>query len=226
MTGSQQGQGLGFTHSLKDHHLPLWGPPPGPMGTTEGEGWILASMLLKVPTLNLSWAPGVGLSELVFWGELPGPYMEAGFNPWVGKIPPEKRMAIHSTVLAWRKLDTAERLTLSALGVSWVPPHPVLGRARCRECQFSCLMVVPGRAKSLITSIGRLSPVWPPSTCAEPMSSKHVTDKTGLRSRNPRLRAAPLPGGQVLGSCQRGLGVACMVEVALEGPLCRRGFSL
>ena len=31
-------------------------------------------------------------------------------------------MAIHSTVLAWRKSDTTERLTLSAFRVLWVPP--------------------------------------------------------------------------------------------------------
>ena len=125
-------------------------------------------------------------------------------------------MAIHSTVLAWRKSDTTERLTLSAFRVLWVPPNSVLGRLRCRECQFSC--IVPGRAKSLVISIERLGPVWPSSACAEPMRSKHVTDKTGLHSRNPQPRAARLPGRQVLGSCQRGLGVASTGEVAVEGP--------
>ena len=27
---------------------------------------------------------------------------ETGFNPWVGKIPLEEEMAIHSNILAWR----------------------------------------------------------------------------------------------------------------------------
>ena len=61
------------------HPLPQ-GPPPALTGTStrsHGDhrecGWILALMLLKVPTLNLSRVPGVGLTGLVFWGELRGP---------------------------------------------------------------------------------------------------------------------------------------------------------
>lgn len=68
----RQSQGLAFTRSFKDHHLLLWGPPPVSMRTTEG-GWLLALMLLKVPTLNLRvGVPGVEFSEVVFWGELHG----------------------------------------------------------------------------------------------------------------------------------------------------------
>ena len=57
---------------------------------------------------------------------------DSGFNPWVGKIPWEKGMANHSSILAWRipwtegpdkqcsswgckELDTTEWLTLSLL---------------------------------------------------------------------------------------------------------------
>ena len=33
------------------------------------------------------------------------------FNPWVGKIPLEKEMATHSSILAWRIPWTERRLT-------------------------------------------------------------------------------------------------------------------
>ena len=31
-----------------------------------------------------------------------------GFDPWVGKIPPEKEMATHSSILAWEMPRTEE----------------------------------------------------------------------------------------------------------------------
>ena len=67
-------------------------------------------------------------------------------------------------------------------------------------------MVVPGRAKSLVTSIERLGPVWPPSAFAEPMRSKLVTDKTGLRSRNPRPRAHHCQAGRSWDPASEGWG--------------------
>ena len=33
--------------------------------------------------------------------ESTGYYRRCGFDPWVGKIPPEEEMATHSSVLAW-----------------------------------------------------------------------------------------------------------------------------
>ena len=35
-------------------------------------------------------------------------YETPGFNPWVGKIPLEKGMATHSSILAWRSPWTEE----------------------------------------------------------------------------------------------------------------------
>ena len=39
-----------------------------------------------------------------------------GFNPWVGKIPLEKRMATHSSILAWRNPWTEEPGGIQSMG--------------------------------------------------------------------------------------------------------------
>ena len=39
-----------------------------------------------------------------------------GFNPWVGKIPLEKEMATHSSILAWRIPRTEEPGGLRSVG--------------------------------------------------------------------------------------------------------------
>ena len=39
-----------------------------------------------------------------------------GFNPWVGKIPLEKEMATHSSILAWRIPWTEEPVGLQSMG--------------------------------------------------------------------------------------------------------------
>ena len=41
-----------------------------------------------------------------------------GFDPWVGKIPLEKGMATHSSILAWRIPWTEESGRLQSMGVS------------------------------------------------------------------------------------------------------------
>ena len=40
------------------------------------------------------------------------------FDPWVRKIPLEKGMATHSSILAWRSLWTEEPDGLQSMGVS------------------------------------------------------------------------------------------------------------
>ena len=52
---------------------------------------------LKTPLLFSRWASLI--AQLV--KNLPA-MQETGFNPWVGKIPLEEEMAIHSNILAWR----------------------------------------------------------------------------------------------------------------------------
>jgi len=47
-------------------------------------------------------------------------FRKPGFDPWVGKNPPEKGMAIHSSILAWRIPWTEEPGGL-VHGVSSVP---------------------------------------------------------------------------------------------------------
>ena len=39
-----------------------------------------------------------------------------GFDPWVGKIPLEEGMAIHSSILAWRIPQTEEMDRLQSMG--------------------------------------------------------------------------------------------------------------
>ena len=41
---------------------------------------------------------------------------ETGFDPWVGKILPEKRMATNSNILAWRIPWTEESGGLQSMG--------------------------------------------------------------------------------------------------------------
>ena len=41
---------------------------------------------------------------------------ETQFDPWIGKIPLEKGMATHSSILAWKILGTAEPGGLLSMG--------------------------------------------------------------------------------------------------------------
>ena len=43
-------------------------------------------------------------------------YKRLGFDPWVGKIPLEKEMATHSSVLAWKIPWTEEPGRLQSMG--------------------------------------------------------------------------------------------------------------
>ena len=70
----------------------------------------LASLSLNIPTLYL-WGSGFEIfsiiSSLGFLGGSDGksvclPCGRPGFNPWVGKIPWRKKMATHSSILAWK----------------------------------------------------------------------------------------------------------------------------
>ena len=42
---------------------------------------------------------------------------EIGFNPWVGKMPREKGMATHSSILAWRIPWTEKLGRLQSMGL-------------------------------------------------------------------------------------------------------------
>ena len=42
--------------------------------------------------------------------------VRCGFSPWVGKIPLEKEMATHSSILAWRIPWTEEPVGLQSMG--------------------------------------------------------------------------------------------------------------
>ena len=57
------------------------------------------------------WGPVVcvvHLNSLLVLGGFPSTYQQCRrykrpeFDPWVGKIPPEKEMVAHSSILAWR----------------------------------------------------------------------------------------------------------------------------
>ena len=53
-------------------------------------------------------------------GKVIAPTQETRFDPWVGKIPLEKEMATHSSILAWRIPWTEEPSGLQSLGLQRV----------------------------------------------------------------------------------------------------------
>ena len=48
------------------------------------------------------------------------PMEETRIHPWVGKIPLEKEMATHSSILAWRISWTEELVKLQSVGLQSV----------------------------------------------------------------------------------------------------------
>ena len=64
-----------------------------------------------------------------------------GFDPWVGKIPPEKEMATHSSILAWEMPRTEEPDGPQSMGRIKVGLNPQLRTEVIPKTTLKCVCV-------------------------------------------------------------------------------------